>query len=403
MEMEKQTGDLEYRDSISSQLEQAMKSERRDKRLILALFGIGIILSIFVGRASYDLVQKQIAEQNKTEEETVSEGESEKEEGDLQFDPINHIAYIQDGEIILLHKKNYTKRVFSDPAESGTYSALAWKNKRELTYAVCEYTLCSIKTRNIQNDTITDEKELEAQSVLAIRWSHKGQDLAYLYDTGESIFFDNKHLEKSTSLWTFPSLFLGSDFNGAQYIRFSPDDTLIFVVNTHVNESESSIIVFGVEGTKLVEFKKENGQVPTFPFFISSEMLYYKRGPTMYRYSLETEEENILTERIYNPLHLSPSFDRSKITYWTYDPITGFTTVWVYEIGSDLLTRLQDNALFPLWLDDTTLLMQPSEVCYGCLLDAFEIKGFFLMDVNTRFVETIEEEGAFSLFSSENL
>ena len=75
----------------------------------------------------------------------------------------------------------------------------------------------------------------------------------------------------------------------------------------------------------------------------------------------------------------------------------------MYEIGSDLLTRLQDNAMFPLWQDDSTLLMQPSEVCYGCLLDAFELKGFFLMDVSTRSVETIEEEGAFSLFTSDNL
>lgn len=372
-------------------LTEELNWEKTQKRTIVLLMLLSFSIALLLGNLTYNFMAKNpLSPEQDTEEQVLGEGE---EPEDVQFEPINKVAYKSEGNIWVLDiLSSEVTQITKDGSAINSYTALAWKNKYELSLAKCSQQKCAIQTFNFEEDKITEEFEVDASQILALRWSHKGKALAYLCDTGLNLELDVKINTEVKNLSKFDradNFYM--DTNDAIYIRFSPNDERVMLVNTLAQGVDPPIVVFDLSGKEVLSVKKEKDTYSTFAFFMSNEMIYFKKDDYLYLRPFDSEEETQVTDRIIGAFDFQPSPDRTKLAYWTYGWFSGVSTVWIYEVGTGQVKRLRDYNAYPVWADDNTLIMIDFPYCRECLRDEYEFTGLSKMDLETKVVSDLVE------------
>jgi len=385
-----------------SPIDKEVLNSEQDDRWIVVLLTIGsLFAALGIGVLIYNFIENTLT---RVEEEKVIQIVEEEESEDIQFEPINKIAYKSNYNIWVFDlETNDTVKITEDGSKTYLYTALAWRNKNELSYSMCNLGECLIQTYSFEENKVMDEFEIKAQSIIALRWSHKGEVLAYLYNSSSELSLDVKVGEKVRSLIDFPRLSdVTLDTNDAVYIRFSPNDEKILLVNTLVDGDETYIQVLNLSGGMLVSIKKDFNSDPTFPFFMSNDIFYYKKDDYLYIKPLKSGEETQLTDRVKGAFDFKPSPYKTKISYWTHDWLGGVSTVWTYEVGTEEISRIRDQESHPVWINGDTLVTLKTADCRECTKEKFEFQGLDKIDLVTKEVSTLIELEDIEFFEADN-
>ncbi len=335
-----------------------------NKKMIMLLFLLSIFSSFFIGNSFYNLiVSTKASEQSDSTNIKGAKDKARKEE--IQFKPINKVAYIADNKVFIIKLENPKAQEIPNLDEDSIYSSLAWKNPQELSFAKCKEE-CSILTYDLAKKSINEETKINSSKVYAIRWSHNGKILAIFskstHDQAEIFIYDESGLNSITKVKASESM--SQDFDSKRYIRFSPNDENILVVNSSIENGESTIQVFDLKGKKQINLK--GNSTLTDPFFMSNDTLYYKEGEKANIFSINTKDKAVLSPEIRNPYGINPSLDRTKITYWTTEWSNGESIIWTYDIGKRSLKMLADRAINPHWINDNSIIYQDTQQCLQC-------------------------------------
>lgn len=385
-------------------LQAEQRSERKEKIPIVILTLTSFLLTILIGWTTFFFICNNIASRNTNNHPLILGEETEKEEENIQFDPIRQISFISSKNIWVYDLKDGKDiQITNDGGRAYNYTSLAWKNKKELSFSKCSSQNCIIQTYDLYERKSINVFELDAEDIPAMRWSHQGDKLAYLSKKENQLYLTIKSEESSHNIGSFSyDAKKISDFNDALYIRFSPNDEKIMIVNTFVQEGDPSLIVLDLSGEVITSIEKNKGTLPTFGFFTSNETIYYKNHDHLYVRSLENSQETKLTNRVVGAFNFQPSPDKSLITYWTYDWPGGVATIWIYEIGTDSVKRLRDQESYPVWIDNKTLATLQLPNCPRCTKEMFEFDGFAKFDLQTKVISSLLEIDKVEKFSTDN-
>ncbi|MDD3648020.1 MAG: hypothetical protein PHS44_06010 [Candidatus Dojkabacteria bacterium] len=386
--------DLDYSDSIGGE-------ERKEKFTVIILCLFGLIFSIAIISITYKFVNSKIVGTGHIETAAASVPEENREK--KKEDPrVRKIAYKAKGQLFIFDiEKNKKKAISVDTDKKHT--ALSWKNKNELCYSECDGGKCHVNTYSVDKKEIIDSFELEANDILALEWSDKETSLAYLFELNGELYLTLKNNSTFRNLGKFKyDQYKPVDFGDATYIRFSPNDERILLVNTYTYVNEPTVLVLDLTGTVLFSLEKEVGHVPTSAFFMSNDLIYFKKNDSLYVQSLEVKKPRQLSERIMGAFDFRPSPDKTKVTYWTYDWPTGVTTVWVYDIGNEDLKRVRDQESQTYWIDDQILVSYRTPNCIECPMKDLKIKGISLVDLKTKVVSDLFKEKSIELLVTES-
>lgn len=387
--------------------QQTLQDERREEgrqRMKVAIFITAcFVLSISLGGFSYYEIKENVIRKAREQEE--SEMSEEEEEENVQFDPIDKLAYVSYNNVWVVDLDGKgVLQLTNDGTDEKRYSSLAWKNKEELSFSQCVLQKCRIETYHFAEDVIYLEHEFDAEEVVSMRWSHKGDSLTYVYNSNDKLFLNVKVSENAETIKEFLGMNMSfSDFNDALYLRFSPDDEMIMLVNTYVDINSPSILIVKTHGEEVMSLNRTDEVLPTFGFFMSNEIIYYKKDQYMYIKTIGKEDETQMSDSVIDVFNIQPSPNRAKLAYWTYDWNGGITTIWVYEIGLGFVRRLQDQESFPLWHDKDRLISLSTPNCYQCSLDKLAFEGFDLVDVSQKTLSTLVNVSDISSFTADNL
>lgn len=380
---------LEYPPLSREAYEKELYQEGVTKRALTLLFVSAVVFGITIGIFVFNFTNNSIVNREENREVQILGEEEEKK--DIQFELINKIAYIKANNIWVFTLEDRENIQITSEGGSGiTYPSFAWRNRDELTFSKCTNALCTVQTFSFKEKTIIDLFEVKSTIVKALRWSHKGDSLAYLFRDQGKLYLTIKGNEVLRNLGKFAEEEgRAYDFYDARYIRFSPDDKKLMIVNTFVPEGSPTITVIDNSGEIVVSLNKTKESFATFGFFMSNETIYYKKEEYLYVRSLETGEETKLNERIVGAFNFQPSPDKSKLSYWTYDWLSGVSTIWIYEIGTSDLKRFRDQESFPVWANNEILISFKTSDCRKCLLGKIEVLGVSKIDLVSKNVEML--------------
>lgn len=363
-------------------LEIESKIERNEKKVLSFFTCLGFFVSLILGLSIYFRLNANIQTQNITNNLEVLGEETQKEELNLQFDPINKIGYIKKNSIWiydLLNSQNI--QIFQDGGKSLKYQNLAWKNKNELTIVKNQNDLTIFENYNVLDQTSLNLLEIPESKIVYTRWSHQGNKLAYLVENKNNLVLNVFIENTNQNIASVPYVKRTLDMNDSLYIRFSPDDKKIMIVNTLVNENESAITILDLEGNIILNLNKEKNIIPTFGFFMNDNLIYFKKDDYLYLRPLDTDNDTKVTDRIVGAFNFQPSPDKSKLTYSTYDWNSGVSTIWVYEIGVNEIKRLKDQSNYPIWIDNNNLIAFRQPDCIRCPVNKLTFEDFVKFDL----------------------
>ncbi|MBN2016326.1 hypothetical protein JW766_05870 [Candidatus Dojkabacteria bacterium] len=383
-------------------IDEEIKEERDEKKVILALTFIGIFLSIIVGHKFFLFLKKQVIGNSRSTQISIEE-EIQAEDSESDSNVINKIAYITSGDIWVYdldESKNI--QVTSDGGIDSKYTSIAWKDTEQLTFSKCQTVSCNIQTHHISEGKTDEVFKTDNEEIISLRWAHKGDKLAYLFRRENFIYLTVKYGDIFRNLGKFS--YMGEkaiDYNDALYIRFSPNDEKIMLVNTFSKPEDPSLVVLTTNGEEILVLKEEGGALPSFGFFTSDDTIYYKRGEFLYVRSLSENRETQLTDRIIGAFDFQPSPDKASITYWTFDWPSGVSTIWIYEIGSDSIKRLRDQESYPVWVNSSTLVTLHLPNCPTCPRFNLKFGGFSRTDLKTKVVSPLIDLENLEMFTAE--
>jgi len=391
---------LEVPPATQEELHEEMKLERREKYPAYILMIVSLLLSVTLSIRFYTNLVNTL--ENGSDSHQLVLGEEKKsKELNTQYQPIRKIAYLSDQNI-----RTYDLDSSEDLSltnDRGEYTAIAWRNKDEVSIAKTENSRTKVETYNVLEKNLIDNFDSNGQKILSMRWSHDGTQLAVLYVNGSDLILKLKDELTHRDIKTFNfSNKENLELNDSLYVRFSPNDEKLLVQNTLTSNENPSITVLDTNGEVISEIYKST-VFPTFAFFMSNDTIYYKKDDYLYVRSLTTGEETKVNDRIVGAFGFSPSPDKSKIAYWTHDWGSGIPTIWTYEIGTNSISRHKDNVILPSWVDDKSLVAIETKACSQCYrISEFEELGLIKFELNTKTSNSLLERNDISFFSSEN-
>lgn len=384
-------------------LEQESIQERREKYSIIILVLLGFISSVTIGTGLYKLINNSLVA---TKEKGIPlvPGEEEESEEDIQFEPVNKIAYIYTENVWIYDlETDENKKITADGGRTYSYLTLAWRNKEELTFPKCGSGKCTVQTFSLKEEKIIDSFEVQTSQIPALRWSHKGDVLAYVFKKEGGLVLTIRSGGEPKNLGRFVwDEGRDFDYNDALYIRFSPNDEKVMIVNTFVFEGDTSLVVLNLLGDNVVSLERTKDSHPTFGFFMSNETIYYKKDKYLYVRSIESGDESCVNDRVVGAFNFTPSPDRTQIAYWTHDWLSGIATIWFYEIGTGDIKRFRDQEAFPVWTSNETLIALNAANCRKCNLERFEFLRFDKVDLLTKNTVPLIELDEIKAFTVDN-
>lgn len=366
-------------------LQDEIRREKRS-RLFLVIFTItGLILSSILGWKAFTFLSQEIYG---TSEDTSMQSTKAKDEILSQtsdMEPIEKIAYIYMNNVWIYDlEAKQSAALTQDGSVSINYDSPVWKDSEDLTYVRCTSEGCSILTVNTTSLAVQVEAQIQSIYVDGIRWSHDGKTLAYLYYKDNNFHLDLRG-DESRQIAELPSIAKQDlNLNDALYVRFSPDDSKILVVDTFAKEGNMAIVALDITGNEIFSVKQTSDSKPSFGFFMSNDIIYYKNGADLYLKSFESGEEAKVTDRIVDAFNIEPSPDRKSIIYWTYSWQSGIATLWSYDIANDTIRRIIDGNAFPVWIDNVNIAAIDIGECVACSRGSISMLGVNLINVNTK-------------------
>lgn len=367
---------------------------RKDRIAIWLLFGVGVVSSLFIATKTfhflkYDFGTEEVTNQTYQEDSIRQEIAGQQ----IQFDPINKVSILKDGNIFVYELDGQALRQITyDASAIKTYSNLTWKDDKHLSFSECFYDTCSIKTYNYETQQFLDE-EISFEGVIqSLRWSTDGGRLGILSYKEENFFFqlrnDKKIIFKSEVSGVRRESYT---FDDASYIRFSPEGEFVMIVNTFVQEGWPVISVFSIEGEQVLSFNKSSSTNLSFSVFMGENTIYFKKGDLLYSREFDSDEDLQVTDRVVGAFGFEPSPDRKKLTYWTYDWDSSTTTMWVYNVSEDSIKRLADHAFEPSWVDENNVVAIKTDLCHECFKENLPMEGIGFYDHQKRMFDVVVE------------
>ncbi len=380
------------------------KTEKKQKLTITAFTIIGFILSVLMGASFFSSLSNALEEKDNTDSQFILGETSSDKETNIQFDPINQIAFISNQNVWVYNLKDSNNiQITNDGGKSYKYTSLAWKNKKELSFSKCNSQNCIIQTYDLFERKTIAAFEIETSNIAAIRWSHQGDKLAYLKQNNNTLELEtisNDFTDNLTKMSFNPNK--PTDFHDALYIRFSPNDEKIMIVNTFITGNDNSIIVINNSGELISKIDTTQDDMVSFGFFAGNDIIYYKKANNLYTKSLDNKQENKKSDRIVGGYNFEPSPDKSSISYWTYDWHNGTTTIWIYEMGTDTVKRLGDNLTNSSWIDNDTLVSIKNTPCVQCNPNDLETESIVSYDTENKSIVSLIEIDEIKQLSTDN-
>ncbi len=292
-----------------------------------------------------------------TEEATPPAEEPEDLPSDDEPEPVpavvdeDRIVYIKDDNIWVMNNDGTGKiQITADASEMIQYRVVDWKEPGVISYSRCGGE-CGVYTYDLA--TSTEDLVFTGipftQSFDAIKWSHDGNSIAYIFTKGD--------FSKEASILTAgtttvlqsyaPPPGRGGHYDDGMEIEFSPNDLKLVVLNTAIDETiNKPVMAFETDGTMLVELESA-----TFPTFYSNSGFYYKREGLIKRWNLLTSTSSTVTFVPTASIHdLKTSPDGYFISFWS-DVSGADLQVNYYDTGGSSSTVATDY-VEPRWLDD---------------------------------------------------
>ncbi len=374
-------------------------TETDEKKLLTYLFLSSVIISFLFGVFVYVMLRNVRRIKYDDIKYDYSISSSDTEIMNLQFEPIKKVAYVLDDKVFVYDMEKGKEIEFT---ANVNVSSLAWKNSENVSFSNCESNYCTIFLYDLRLKEFEEVVKVETENIKDHRWAHSGDILAYSFEKEDKFYLTLKKGDLIKNVGSFD--FIGDkerDFNDALYIRFSPDDQKVMLVNTFINESP--ILIFDVKGNKLDEIKNVENDNVSFAFFTSNETIYYKRGEYLFVKTVGVENETKVSDRIVGAFGFNPSYNRTKISYWTYDWKGGITTIWTFEFGTNEIKRIRDYESFPVWIDNDNLVSFSTPYCSECHLSKFKFDGLSKGRISTKVFTKVVNSDSIKLFCAENI
>jgi len=294
----------------------------------------------------------------------------------------NKKLYISEGRIYSLNLET-GENLLIEQIESVQSATL--KNNDELVFSTCSEGNCKINLYNFTTQEISNVLEFKAENINFLKYSYDDQVLAFSsFQKGIYSLNIFKNTSVSTKLYINGVNKESYEFSDTINIDFSPNNEKIVYTNTSVLENSPVISVVNIDKGVELEIKNKDNSRPSYAFFVSDEVIYYKENDKLFLRNIETDREALVSKRINGGFGFIPSPDLKQVAYYTYDYPGGITTLWSYDIASDSLRRLQDHHIEPVWADEINIISLKNEICNSCGLNKFEITGIDKININTK-------------------
>lgn len=318
--------------------------------IILSLIAI-IALLIIKGRRETE-VEKNVTDTPTDEEDEGGTEEDEVDEDTSDTSPRDQdrIVYIKNNNVWVMNNDGTGKvQLTTDGSDTVRYMAVDWKSPGVVSYAKCDE-VCTILIKDIESEV----EELIYTGIPliygfgAVEWSYDGATLAFLSSQEESL--------RKVALWNGSreitlhtyreTLGRGVGFSDGQYIQWCPDNSKLILFNTFIDGAfDKSIMVFDVNGTKLVEISDA-----VFPVFDGNDAFYYLDTEGLKRWNLSTSSSTTVTATV-SGYDIKLSADRNFIAFWDENESTARLNY--YDTGGSSGV-IANNLARAEWLDDAS-------------------------------------------------
>jgi len=231
------------------------ESEKKERRVIIGLLFLGVVIAAVIGEVTFYNIYTKVIKQDDSEQTDVEE--EDKSNANLQYETINKLAYIESNNVVVYDMWEHKPiSITSNGGGDISHPAVVWKNKDEVSFAQCSGKTCLIQTYNLKERKTVDSFDFSAEDVRAIKWSHKGDIIAYVYTKKDVGYLEIKSAEGAKSLKSYEiSQTSNLDYNYVTDISFSPNDNTILLTDTRVVLGESALLALTLTGEEL--FSKE--------------------------------------------------------------------------------------------------------------------------------------------------
>ncbi len=359
----------------------------------LGIFGT-VILAVITGLVVFNQL-------NKPPELTPKPAEVPVESPEKILSDIPRFAYVKNQKNIWVSNIEGEEKfsILELPLTSeSTVISLAWKDKENLGYCVCDSStkVCEISTYNFKTKSIKPELVTSGAVITKFAWNKDQKYLAYMENREAKINLRLKlgtidTILKSIDADVDPSLtksFIG--FNkGDQYVAYSAPHAIVQrnARGEEVSRSSSqSLYVYQLNGAQIDEVSNI-----AYPFFIDENTIAYKSSNRLVYKDIGTTEESAITDFLgYNP---ALSSNEKQIAYWRDE--VGFNNVvlGVFESDRGIHRNILRGVILPVWVSDDKIVGIKADSCIGerCLLYEYQTTSMVIVDVNNGEVISIDQ------------
>ena len=280
----------------------------------------------------------------------------------------------------------------------GSYTALSWKSKNNLSYSKCISTGCEIMTYDINQKSIRPEISTSANSINDFAFSPDQKYLAYVATTGENA---NLRLKVGTIDTSLRAVTTPIDLtftktkalfnNSGQYVVFSLlEKESIPMISDGKNPVQiityPVIYIYQLNGVQIDQIVGGSD-----PFFIDDNILGYKKDNKLVYKTIGESEESEITPFIgYNP-EASP--DKTRFAYWSNENGGKNVILGLYDSTQSIHRNILRGVILPVWISVDKIAGIQADSCFGeqCLLYKFQTASLVIVDITNGEVIPVDQ------------
>lgn len=332
--------------------------------LVVMVLLVGVLGVVFMSRNSNDAKTGDDTDtadnrvEPTDEESPVTEEEDKEEEKKIVY--YNYAT----GEVGIMNEDGTGKTELEGTSiEDGQIYEVSSKSSNELSISGCIDSTCEIFVYNLETDT--EELVLTIENAIGVsyEWSNDGETLVYYVrnvDAGWGVYKLEGDEKTTIEEWDDEILGRGGSFADEISIKFSPDESkFIFTDTVGGGQLGRPIIVYDIDGDVIYDIEVSSGSSATGPLWLNNDEIVYTKGDSLVRLNLDTDVESVLETGFgYYSAEISP--DRTKIAATKYGD-SGEIETWVYDIGADSMTLVEENFVLLKWIDNSNILGKTTE------------------------------------------
>lgn len=304
------------------------------------------------------------------------------------------IAYVKnDKSIWLIDTNGENKRMLLElPASSNqSFSSLAWKTNKLLSYSLCTQSVCTVETYDIdKKSTSTEILNAPRGTIDHLSWARENKFLSYVVptSTGQSGL---STIELYLKTGTVNTMLTKADANTKNIdqtsrTQFSPDEKYIAYSFEALTVPEGArrntppvntptILVYQTSGIvvdKIINAKN--------PMFLDNDTLSYEKDGALVNKKVGVAGSSTITPLVGFNVTNSP--DNSKYAYW--NPTGGFSDALliIYDTNLKVHRNILRGVILPEWINNSSIVGIKADNCLGEVCELYEYQTVTLATVN---------------------